>query len=127
MNKNHAFLKNFIFLTLCTLLLAAAASPLAEARTLRVGYYMFDGYQMEDSQHIRSGYGYDFLQELARYGGWDYEYVGYNLGWAKLQEIMDAYKKEGKSVYTESFIEDNEEKVKALQSEYEFTYTIEER
>lgn len=48
-------------------------------------------------------------------------------GWAKLQEIMDAYKKEGKSVYTESFIEDNEEKVKALQSEYEFTYTIEER
>ena len=89
MNKNHAFLKNFIFLTLCTLLLAAAASPLAEARTLRVGYYMFDGYQMEDSQHIRSGYGYDFLQELARYGGWDYEYVGYNLGWAKLQEMLD--------------------------------------
>ena len=28
-------------------------------------------------------------QELARYGGWDYEYVGYNLGWAKLQEMLD--------------------------------------
>ena len=27
--------------------------------------------------------------------------------WAKLQEIMDAYKKEGKSVYTPSFIEEN--------------------
>ena len=46
---------------------------------------------------------------------------------AKLQEIMDAYKKEGKSVYTPSFIEDNEDKVKALQESYEFTYTIEER
>ena len=45
----------------------------------------------------------------------------------KLQEIMDDYKKEGKSVYTKTFIEDNEEKVKALQAEYEFTYTIEER
>ena len=45
----------------------------------------------------------------------------------KLQEIMEAYKKEGKSVYTPTFIEDNEDKVKALQKQYEFTYTIEER
>ena len=27
--------------------------------------------------------------------------------WDKLQEIMEAYKKEGKSVYTPTFIEDN--------------------
>ena len=47
--------------------------------------------------------------------------------WGKLQEIMDEYKKQGKSVYTKTFIEDNEEKVKALQAEYEFTYTIEEK
>ena len=47
--------------------------------------------------------------------------------WGKLSAILDAYKKEGKSVYTESFIEDNEEKVKALQAEYPFTYTIELR
>ena len=45
--------------------------------------------------------------------------------WDKLQEIMDAYKKEGKSVYTPTFIEDNEDKVKALQQEYGFAYTIE--
>ena len=47
--------------------------------------------------------------------------------WDKLQEILDDYKKQGKSVYTSTFIEDNEEKVKALQAEYEFTYTIEEK
>ena len=46
--------------------------------------------------------------------------------WDKLQEIMDEYKKQGKSVYTKTFIEDNEDKVKALQEIYEFTYTIEE-
>ena len=45
--------------------------------------------------------------------------------WAKLEAILEAYKKEGKSVYTPSFIEDNEEKVKALQAEYGFEYTIE--
>lgn len=47
--------------------------------------------------------------------------------WDALQQILDDYKKDGKSVYTPSFIEDNEEKVKALQAEHQFTYTVEER
>ncbi len=47
--------------------------------------------------------------------------------WDKLTQILDDYKKQGKSVYTETFIEDNEEKVKALQQEYAFEYTIELR
>ena len=37
----------------------------------------------------------------------------------------DEARQQGKSVYTETFIEDNEEKVKALQQEYQFEYTIE--
>ncbi len=45
--------------------------------------------------------------------------------WQKLNQILEDYKKEGKSVYTSTFIEDNEEKVKALQAEYGFTYTVE--
>ena len=45
--------------------------------------------------------------------------------WNKLEAILSDYKKQGKSVYTETFIEDNEEKVKALQQEYQFEYTIE--
>ena len=45
--------------------------------------------------------------------------------WAKLEAILEDYKQEVKSVYTPSFIEDNEEKVKALQAEYGFEYTIE--
>ena len=45
--------------------------------------------------------------------------------WAKLEAILEDYKKVVKSVYTPSFIEDNEEKVKALQAEYGFEYTIE--
>lgn len=47
--------------------------------------------------------------------------------WEKLQQILEDYKKEGKSVYTDTFIEDNEDKVKALQEIYEFTYTVEEK
>lgn len=45
--------------------------------------------------------------------------------WQKLNQILSDYKKEGKSVYTPTFIEDCEDKVKALQAEYGFTYTVE--
>ena len=47
--------------------------------------------------------------------------------WAELQKILDDYKKLGKSVYTPTFIEDNEDKVKALQEKYNFSYTVELR
>ena len=45
--------------------------------------------------------------------------------WAKLQQLVKDYSQDGKSIYTPTFIEDNEEKVKELQKEYNFTYTIE--
>ena len=47
--------------------------------------------------------------------------------WAKLMQIMDDYKKQGKSVYTPTFIEDCQAQVDALKEEYGFTYTIELR
>lgn len=47
--------------------------------------------------------------------------------WEKLNQIVKDYSVNGKSVYTETFIEDNEDKVKALQEEYEFTYEIIEK
>ena len=49
-------------------------------------------------------------------------------GWDKLQVIMDEYKKShnGQTVYSPTFIEDCEEAVKALQAEYNFTYTVDE-
>lgn len=47
--------------------------------------------------------------------------------WDKLNAIVKEYQKQGKSVYTSTFIEDNEEKVKQLQKEYKFTYEIIEK
>ena len=45
----------------------------------------------------------------------------------ELNKIVKDYSIDGKSVYSPSFIEDNEEKVKALQEKYEFTYEIIEK
>ena len=50
-----------------------------------------------------------------------------NEGWAKLQQIVEDYKKahNGASVYAPTFIEDCEPAVKALQETYKFEYTVE--
>lgn len=47
--------------------------------------------------------------------------------WAALNQIVKDYSVDGKSIYTPTFIEDNEDKVKALQEKYEFTYEIIEK
>lgn len=47
--------------------------------------------------------------------------------WEALNQIVKDYSVDGKSVFTETFIEDNEDKVKALQEKYEFTYEIIEK
>lgn len=47
--------------------------------------------------------------------------------WEELNQIVKDYSVDGKSIYTPTFIEDNEDKVKALQEKYEFTYEIIEK
>lgn len=79
----------WIAVLIAVLLLSLPFSAEASARTVRVGYYMFDGYQMQDDEGRRSGYGYDFLQEAARYTGWRYEYIGYTYGWASLEKMLE--------------------------------------
>lgn len=45
----------------------------------------------------------------------------------ELNKIVEDYSVDGKSVRTPTFIEDNEDKVKALQEKYDFTYEIIEK
>jgi hypothetical protein len=47
--------------------------------------------------------------------------------WEELEKIVKDYSVDGKSIYSPTFIEDNEDKVKALQEKYEFTYEIIEK
>ena len=44
-------------------------------KTVRVGYLLFDGYQKGMDGESKSGYGYEYLQKVAYYAGWRYEYV----------------------------------------------------
>ena len=47
-----------------------------EQETVKVGYYFFHNFQEgTDDNSPKSGYSYEYLQKLASYTGWKYEYV----------------------------------------------------
>lgn len=53
----------------------AHAADGAGTDVIRVGWYERDEFQQEYSNGLLGGYGYEYLQRMAFYGGWKYEYV----------------------------------------------------
>ena len=69
----------FCLLMLLTLLPAPAAAAEAAENVVRVGSFE-ETYNVINEKGERSGYGYEYLQNIAGYAGWTYEYVTSN--WA---------------------------------------------
>lgn len=76
----------FFCLLLC-ILCGFAAFADATQRTIRVGFFPFRGFQetLEDGRH--AGYGYQYLQRIARITGWRYEYV--DASWAECLAMLE--------------------------------------
>ena len=47
----------------------------SELQTVRVGYTILPGFQDGAEGEYKSGQGYEYLQKIASYAGWNYEYV----------------------------------------------------
>ena len=47
----------------------------AESRLIRVGWFESDGYFEKDQNNNLIGFGVDYLNAIASYTGWKYEYV----------------------------------------------------
>ncbi len=47
----------------------------SEPEYVRVGYTVFESYQELEPDGTRSGYGYEYLEHIADYTGWQYEYI----------------------------------------------------
>ena len=86
MKKFYTFL--LLFITLISTTLLTAETDENTHPVIRVGFFEFDGYHKQDSDGTRSGYGYDFLQKLARYTNWSYEYIGYEKSWNDMQQML---------------------------------------
>lgn len=96
--KGRGLLKRLTVIFFCCLMLNgcifnvpvfAEGHDAAEVRTVRAGFFEFDGYHMMSETGRRSGYGYDFLQEIARYQNWKYQYIGYDKTWSEMQDMLE--------------------------------------
>ena len=62
-------------IVLLSLLMTANCLLASENRTVRVGWFPFSGYQELDRNGNPQGYNYEYLTEIAKYTGWNYEFV----------------------------------------------------
>lgn len=84
-------INNLVFGLILLLLLsistvAEAADKDSQDNVVRVGYFLSPGYQEGAKDEPKSGYGYEYLQKIASYTGWEYEYV-YG-GYSELIEML---------------------------------------
>ena len=69
-----------ILVMVLSLLLCAISAPFFsyaedEKPVVRVGYFSYDGFSMPDGEGGMVGYAADYLDEIASYTGWTYEYI----------------------------------------------------
>ena len=89
MKTKHLFATLLILLTFLPLVFAGTVTAQASSAPIRVGYFHFTGYHnYDETTGKRDGYGYDFLQLIARFNDWQYEYSGYDLEYANSLELL---------------------------------------
>lgn len=90
-NISMALMLNIVLACIFALVaLWPTAASWARGRNIKVGFFNFPGYHMIDPKtQERSGYGYEYLQEISRYTDWQYTYVGYNKTWGEMQRLLE--------------------------------------
>ncbi|NLD19783.1 MAG: response regulator [Clostridiales bacterium] len=89
--KRRRFLSRIASLALCLIVAASfvpAEAAAAQGNTVKVGFFAFDGYHMQDQSGNRSGYGYDLVQAMSSYTGLDFEFTGYDASWSEAQDML---------------------------------------
>ena len=82
------FLLLFSLLFTAVCFSATADGEISEqSRKVRVGWYISERFQEGGAESNRkSGYSYEYLQDVANYTGWEYEYVAG--GWSELYDAL---------------------------------------
>ncbi len=77
-----------VLILLSALLLSNKVYADSDVRTVRVGYFHLEGYQMLNQEEEKSGYCFDFLQRMKLYADWQYEYIGYESAPADVLQML---------------------------------------
>ncbi len=90
-NENPLKRPRLLPLILVLVLLCSLFTPMVSAverETVRVGYLLHDTYKEGGPGEIKSGYGYEYLQMLRNYTGWEYEYI-YASSWEEQIAMLE--------------------------------------
>ena len=78
-----------LFVCCLVLVLVRPGTARAEAKTLKVGYDVSGVLLYKDNEGTPRGYDAEFLYEIAKYTGWQYEFVPYQ-SWARALQAVAA-------------------------------------
>ena len=81
----------------------ASSVPKADTPEYKVAFYAFDCYHMQDADGKRYGYGYELMQDVAKYTQCTFSYVGYDKTAA---ECFDMLKNGEIDIYTAARLTD---------------------
>lgn len=73
--KRNSVRKIALFCVVCHMAFSVSTVRAAEKETLRVGFYVEEGYHTVDQTKQHVGYDYAYLMEIAEHTGWQYEFV----------------------------------------------------
>lgn len=131
-DKRNNLGRTWMMLILAVLLLAAPSLSAQAAdsqplKTVRVGYLIYPGYREGESDASKFGYGYEYLQQIAYYAGWEYEYVN-----GSFNELLEKLKKGeidimGDLSYTEERAQDISYATEEQGREYYYLFVREDR
>lgn len=68
--------------------LRGPAEAYGGSRVVKVGYFDFRGYHDIDEEGSRSGYGYEYLHEMAKSAGWTFQYVSGT--WSECMDMLES-------------------------------------
>lgn len=75
MPKKRSLSILLLLAALIALVMSCSFSAAQAPKKVRVGYFIHNGYQNKAADGSYSGYGYDYLQKIAGYAGFQYEFV----------------------------------------------------
>lgn len=74
------------FLLACPV--GAVSIPQKETPNYKVAFYASDNYHMQDENGMRSGYGYEMMQGIAKYLQCTFSYVGYDKSAGECEDML---------------------------------------
>lgn len=89
LKRISAFLIAAIMMLPLAVTVFAASVPKADTPDYKVAFYAFDCYNMQDADGKRYGYGYELMQNVAKYTQCTFSYVGYDKTAAECFDMLE--------------------------------------